>query len=159
MAAARRASLQRAGLALMLSLAAAPVFAQGSPQPQAQEDRPRRRTPQAPQPSASANAPGNTTGDARAGLGVPSRPGTPQRTTAGVSKPYVPPPPVLSSAIRSRYSAPALIARSTAGQCRAQCAEARGQCFNADSVDTSGCDPGWTRCLSTCESLTYSRGP
>ena len=145
MSAARRVWLDCVALALTLpSVWVAPALAQGpAAQPRAQEDRPRRRTPQAP--------PAPPATDTAAGV-------TSRKPTKPVG-PRALPPPVLSSAVRSRYSPPAVIARSTAGQCRARCAEARGQCFNADSVDTSGCDPGWTQCLSSCEGLTYSRGP
>ena len=150
MAVARRGAARRVALALVAALSAGQTLAFAQTQPQAQQDRPTRRTPQAPPPA-------NTTGDADGAAAAPSA--RPLARKPGAALKPRPALPVLSSAVRSRYGAPKAISRSTAGQCRAQCAEARGQCFNADSVDTSGCDPGWTQCLSTCEGLTYSRGP
>ena len=64
----------------------------------------------------------------------------------------------MSSAVQSRWSRPAGIARSTTGQCRETCALDRNRCA-AGLGDPTQCDPNWTRCLSTCEGLSYGRGP
>jgi hypothetical protein len=123
-----------AGLAL---LGALPAFAQS--------DRPRKR-PQPPPVTAPADM-GNTTGDAAVSPAL--RPGAPA--------------PVLRSAVHSGWSRPATIAHSaTAGQCRAQCSVQRTSCATGAvgaGLDASTCDPDWTRCLSACNGLTYSRGP
>ncbi len=141
----RRFVWLRNGLALALAASSVPATAQiGSP-------RRRPQPPPAARPADNAldNAIGqNTTGDAS------------QPVAASARRPVAlpPAPPMLRSALHSRFSRPAVIARSTTGQCRVQCAEARNTCANGQG-DTTGCDPGWTQCLSTCAGLGYSRGP
>ena len=147
------ARLLRAGLMLGLVACACQVAAQ---------DKPRPRAKPLPEPSDTPASSANSLSDAP-NLGAPAAVApTPGGAKAGapVLRPLAPPPPplVLRSAVHSRYSQPATLARSTTGQCRAQCAVARTQCASGEG-DTSGCDPGWTQCLSACGGLTYSRGP
>ena len=124
----------------------------------AQTARPRKR-PQPP-PASKPLEDANSTGDAD--LGAAARPsgGAPQEATpsGAVLRPASPAAPVLRSAVTSRWSRPASLAHAPAGQCRATCAEQRLSCANG-AGDTSGCDPGWTQCLSSCAGLSYSRGP
>ncbi|WP_217433611.1 hypothetical protein [Caulobacter sp. S45] len=125
------------------------------------QDKPRPRPK--PLPEASDMAASNSLSDQNS-LGAPDaaiRPPVPSTRTLKPVKPIVAPPPplVLRSAVHSRYSRLPTLARSTTGQCRAQCAVARTQCASGGEADTSGCDPAWTQCLSTCDGLTYSRGP
>ena len=143
--------LLRTGLFLAACTWAAQAQAQDKPRP-----RPR------PLPEPSDTAASNTLSDQNS-VGAPDAALRPPAPTTGALRsgtPIVPPPAplVLRSAVHSRYSQPATIARSTTGQCRAECAVARTQCASGET-DTSGCDPGWTRCLSTCDGLSYSRGP
>ena len=141
--ACRAARLLRAGLII-----ATATWVQAAAQ-----DKPRPRPKPLPEPSDRSSA-SNSLSDQNS-LGVQA--GAPVPTAA---RPLVaaPPPLVLRSAVHSHYGFPATIARSTAGQCRAQCSVDRNNCANGQG-DTSGCDPGWTRCLSTCDGLSYSRGP
>ncbi len=147
------ACLLRAGLMVGLVACACRAAAQ---------DKPRPRAKPLPEPSDTPASPANSLSDA-------PNPGAPASATPAprdakangpILRPVIPPPPplVLRSAVHSRYSQPAVLARSTTGQCRAQCAVSRSQCASGEG-DTSGCDPGWTQCLSTCGGLTYSRGP
>ena len=141
----------RAGLVLATWTLGASAWAQSA-------DRPHHRPQPLPPPGSSPDT-GNATGESvpltHSPRAPPVAPTAPARSAL---RPLIP-APVLRSAVRSRYSRPATIASSTTGQCRAQCAQARNQCFNADSVDTAPCDPAWTQCLSTCAGTTYSRGP
>ena len=126
----------------------------------AQTARPHKR-PQPP-PASKPLEDTNSTGDADLGAtgGVRAPGGALQGTpsSGAVLRPASPPLPLLRSAVTSRWSRPASIAHAPAGQCRAVCAEQRLSCSNG-AGDTSGCDPGWTRCLSSCAGLSYSRGP
>ena len=145
------APLLRAGLMVGLAVGACQAAAQ---------DKPRPRAKPLPEPSDTPASPANSLSDAP-NLGAPTAAmPTPRGAMANapVLRPVIPPPLVLRSAVHSRYSRPAALTRSTTGQCRAQCAVARTQCASGEG-DTSGCDPGWTQCLSTCDGLTYSRGP
>jgi hypothetical protein len=122
----------------------------------AQTARPHKR-PSPPPPSQGASDADNTVGD----VAPPPLPGAgpkdqPARATATL-RPAIP-APTLRSAVQSRWSQPATIARSTAGQCREQCALQRQSCSGGQG-DTSGCDPGWTQCLSACAGVSYRRGP
>ena len=147
------ARLLRAGLLIGVVACAGQAGAQ---------DKPRPRPKPLPEPSDTSAAVPNSLSDQNT-VGAPdAATRTPLRSAAGSSAvrplPPTPPPAVLRSAVHSRYSRPAVIARSTTGQCRAQCAVARNQC-SIGQGDTTGCDPGWTQCLSTCDGLSYSRGP
>ncbi len=144
MAPARRSPWLRAGLVLALAAAANSASAQAA--------KPHQR----PKPVAS-TPPDNAIGDNSTGDVSPSVTGSKPLTVRAAAPPPLP-GPVLRSAVHSRYSQPVTIARSTAGQCRARCAESRTTCSGGQG-DLSGCDPGWTECLSSCDGLTYSRGP
>ena len=126
----------------------------------AQTARPHKR-PQPPLASKPLDD-ANVTGDADLGAtgAVARPPGSLQGASPSrpVLRPVAPPLPVLRSAVTSRWSRPASIAHAPVGQCRAVCAEQRLSCANG-AGDTSGCDPGWTQCLSSCAGLSYSRGP
>ncbi len=124
------------------------------------QDRPRLRPRPLPEASNATAAASNSLSDP-AGVGAPAVPSpVPPAAGSPVVRPALPPAPplVLRSAVRSRYSHLPVIARSTAGQCRAQCAGARARCAGGEA-DASGCDPAWTQCLSACDGLSYSRGP
>ncbi len=146
------ACLLRAGLLVGLAISAGQAAAQDTPRP-----RPKLVAPP-PDPAASA---ANSLSDQNS-VGAPDsgvRP--PASAKAGPTlRPLIPGPPplILRSAVHSRYSRQATIARSTAPQCRARCAEARTQCASGET-ETGGCDPAWTQCLSTCDGLSYSRAP
>ena len=79
--------------------------------------------------------------------------------TPPTAAPATPPPspPVLRSAVHGLTQQPAVIGSSGGGQCRATCAEQRVACLAAPQG--GDCDGGWTRCLSTCGGLGYSRLP
>ena len=148
------ARLLRAGLMVGLAACACQAAAQ---------DKARPRAKPLPEPSDTPAGPVNSLSDTPS-LGAPAATPPPpggETAKAPILRPLIPPPPplVLRSAVHSRYSQPAVVARSTTGQCRAQCAVARTQCASGGETDTSGCDPGWTQCLSSCGGLTYSRGP
>ena len=126
------------------------------------QDKPRPRPKPLPEPSDTPTAVPNSLSDQNS-VGAPDATRrTPATSATGtpLARPLIsaPPPLVLRSAVHSRYSRQAVISRSTTGQCRAQCAVARNQCSTGQG-DTSGCDPGWTQCLSTCGGLNYARGP
>ena len=145
------ASLLRAGLLLGVIACAGQAEAQDKPRP-----RPKPLPEPSDTPAANSLADQNSVGAPAAARRTP----LPSAAGPPAIRPLLsaPPPLILRSAVHSRYSRPAVIARSTKGQCRAQCAVARNQCSTGQG-DTSGCDPGWTQCLSTCDGLSYSRGP